>query len=332
MTWRHIMFAVDLSSAVSPGVLSKVAHLAHSFDAEVELCHCVFDWHPVRAGRRIGSVRSGQEIRAIVARSKQQLDLVARRLSEAGVRARTAVRWDYPAYEGIIRQVLRHKPDVLIAQTTRHTRPERLMLTHTDYKLIEACPCPLLLIKSNRPYIDTCIVAAVDPMHTHDRPAALDHAILESASALSQGIGVALHVYNARAPWAEAVQHSPVLRSLPEAVYAEVYAAYEGNAAARVKELARFHKIANSRVHLAWGDPSEGLPEFANSVSAGVVAMGAVSRSAVQRAFIGHTAERVLDALSCDVLVVKPPGFRSPVGRESVHRLPKGLPGAKYVW
>jgi len=44
-----------------------------------------------------------------------------------------------------------------------------------------------------------------------------------------------------------------------------------------------------------------------------VVVMGAVSRSGLKRLFIGNTAERVLDRLPCDVLIVKPRGFRSPV-------------------
>jgi len=43
------------------------------------------------------------------------------------------------------------------------------------------------------------------------------------------------------------------------------------------------------------------------------VVMGAVSRSAVARLFIGHTAERVIDELECDVLVVKPRRFRTRV-------------------
>jgi hypothetical protein len=42
--------------------------------------------------------------------------------------------------------------------------------------------------------------------------------------------------------------------------------------------------------------------------------MGAVSRSAIKRFFIGNAAERALDRLSCDVLVVKPRSFRSFVG------------------
>jgi hypothetical protein len=43
--------------------------------------------------------------------------------------------------------------------------------------------------------------------------------------------------------------------------------------------------------------------------------MGAVSRSAIKRFFIGNAAERTLDRLNCDVLVVKPRGFRSGVER-----------------
>jgi hypothetical protein len=37
--------------------------------------------------------------------------------------------------------------------------------------------------------------------------------------------------------------------------------------------------------------------------------MGAVSRSGLKRVFIGNTAERVLNQLRCDVLVVKPRHF-----------------------
>jgi hypothetical protein len=43
--------------------------------------------------------------------------------------------------------------------------------------------------------------------------------------------------------------------------------------------------------------------------------MGAVSRSYPERALFGYTAERVLDALDCDALIVKPKGFRCPVSR-----------------
>jgi universal stress protein E len=43
--------------------------------------------------------------------------------------------------------------------------------------------------------------------------------------------------------------------------------------------------------------------------------MGAVSRSGLKGLFIGNTAERVLDSLTCDVLVVKPTDFKRRVSR-----------------
>jgi universal stress protein E len=39
--------------------------------------------------------------------------------------------------------------------------------------------------------------------------------------------------------------------------------------------------------------------------------MGAISRGRLERVFVGSTAERLLDRLPCDVLVVKPPDFRA---------------------
>jgi universal stress protein E len=45
--------------------------------------------------------------------------------------------------------------------------------------------------------------------------------------------------------------------------------------------------------------------------------MGAVSRTGFRRLLIGNTAERMLDDLRCDVLVVKPSKFHSRVARAS---------------
>jgi universal stress protein E len=51
------------------------------------------------------------------------------------------------------------------------------------------------------------------------------------------------------------------------------------------------------------------LPRVAEATRAAMVVMGAVSRSRLQEAFLGSTAERVLDRIGCDVLVVKPADF-----------------------
>ncbi len=99
-----------------------------------------------------------------------------------------------------------------------------------------------------------------------------------------------------------------------------------------MRQIARRQKLADARVHVEEGDVAKTLPRFASSVSADIVAMGAVSRS-LKGLFIGHTAERILDVLDCDVLIVKPPGFRCPVSRQSVHRVTKrDTPRARYIF
>jgi universal stress protein E len=55
----------------------------------------------------------------------------------------------------------------------------------------------------------------------------------------------------------------------------------------------------------------EVLQVLARSLSADVLVMGAVSRSRLQELFVGTTAERVLDRLPCDVLIVKPAELRA---------------------
>jgi universal stress protein E len=69
------------------------------------------------------------------------------------------------------------------------------------------------------------------------------------------------------------------------------------------------HGLPAERVHLEQGAANEVLPRVAESLGAALVVMGAVSRSRLQEVFLGSTAERVLDRIGCDVLVVKPGNF-----------------------
>jgi universal stress protein E len=143
-------------------------------------------------------------------------------------------------------------------------------------------------------------------MHAHDKPKVLDEAIVDAAASLSAAVGGTLHVCHALAPW-----EGPTVPADSAPKYAEACSAYREGARQRVDELAGRAKVHEGHIHVRWGDPIEVIPQFASSLNASVVVMGAVSRSALERAVIGHTAERVLDALDCDVLVVKPPGFHA---------------------
>jgi universal stress protein E len=312
MTWQRIMFAASSAGVADNHVLEKLTRIASAMRAELELFHCVFD-------PGIGSFTSAsveQAIRDLTQYQRRQLEMSAEQLRARGLEVRASIRWDYPPHEGIVRQVFRHKPDLLVAQSTRRSRLGRLVLTYTDYLLIQSCPCPLLLIKTARPYSELYVVAAVDPTHAHDKPGALDAAILDAATELSRPFAASLHVFHACRPWRVALRGSGVAKA-PEAVRAEVEAAYRKHVEAQVGEIVRCRGIPRDHVHVQEGDAALLIPEFAAHTSADIAVIGAVSRSSLRSALIGHTAERVLDMLDCDVMIVKPPGFRSPVPSSS---------------
>ena len=85
----------------------------------------------------------------------------------------------------------------------------------------------------------------------------------------------------------------------------------------RFHEITSFHSIDDDKSHLVAGLTHEELPIIANELQAAVVVMGAVSRNHWKRLFIGATAERTLEHLPCDLLIIKPDWFQTPVEQRS---------------
>ncbi|WP_313690074.1 universal stress protein, partial [Pantoea sp.] len=48
-------------------------------------------------------------------------------------------------------------------------------------------------------------------------------------------------------------------------------------------------------------------------LGAGVVVLGTIGRTGLSAAFLGNTAEQVIDHLRCDLLALKPDDFKSPI-------------------
>jgi universal stress protein E len=67
--------------------------------------------------------------------------------------------------------------------------------------------------------------------------------------------------------------------------------------------------VGLDHIHIQLGGPMQCIPHAARDFRADIVVMGALSRRGWQRAFIGSTAEDVLENLACDALIIKPPDF-----------------------
>lgn len=316
MKVKHILVAMADPTAKASPALAKAAALAGKTGAEITLFHSLYS--PYVAGEQFYSPDAlERDIEGAVNARKRQLDKVAATLARDGLRVRVRVRWDYPVYESIVREVMREETDLVVADSHRHSRAARVVLTNTDWQLIRLCPCPVLFVKTTKPYQRLRVLAAVDPLHAHAKPEALDHNIMATAHELAgsfNGQLHAVHCYMLATPFTSGVLMEPVPLpvNIAEQHLAQVKKAFE--------QLVKRYELGPKRTHLRAGIAATEIADVAAKTEAGVVVMGAVSRSGLKRLFIGSTAERVIDQLDCDVLVIKPAGFKSPVPRRPGYR------------
>ncbi len=195
------------------------------------------------------------------------------------------------------------------------------LLRYTDWELLRASPVPVLLVKSPRPYRNPVMLAALDPTHAFDKPAALDSEILRFSATLADALHGAVHAVHG---------YVPVPANLPPAILSKpgelekILAAAEESAFDALANVAEPLGISRARLHVVGRHPTDAVEEVATQTGSQIVALGSISRSGVDRVLIGNTAEALIDRLKCDVLVVKPPTFRHKVARapRSVRVLP----------
>lgn len=312
---QHVMLGLPEIESVPDHVLDRVGRIARGLAAEVELFHCVYDPHLQESAP---GLPIDELIRVRVEERRRRLERVADSLRDQHVEVRSTVRWDYPIFEAIVRQVLRQGPNLLIVPAARMGHATVRTLSHTEARLIETCPCPLLLLKTAQVYSQGPIVAAIDPGHAHEKPLELDETIIEEAKMLSHAFSEKpIHLYHAVAPVSQTGIEAGSREGSSTVFPPERQKVHWAGRDHEARKIAARHDLSDHlvRVELGWVEST--LPLYAREVRADAVVMGAVSRSHPERAVFGYTAEKVLDALDCDVLIVKPKGFRSPVARRA---------------
>lgn len=317
MLWRRVMLALFNVDGVPAAVLDRAGRIARGLRAEVELFSSLYEPEIVQSLPTHDQLE--ERIAARVDEQHRRLERIADQLREQGLKVRATVRWDYPMFEGVVRQVLRHRPDLLIVPALRGSDVAPRTLAYREARLIETCPCPLLLQKTPETYSPGCIVAAVDPHYSHGKPQMLDEAII--AAAMTIGYALAeppVRIFHAVGPLPPRSGEAEPGATSPSTQHDSRIASAE----ARMRAMAFQRDLPGESVHIELGRVETALPAFARDARAQVVVMGAVSRSLPERALLGHTAEKVLDALACDVLVVKPEGFQSPVSQEPAPAVP----------
>jgi universal stress protein E len=310
---RRILVAVKDPQARALPAVNKAAQIAKGLGAQLTLFHDIATplYAEALQGRGIDLTTVQREVQTS---RREQLEKLATRIRKHGIDVDVAADWDYPPAEAIIRKAQRVSADLVVVEnhhgTGRH--PARWLLAYTDWELLRLCPLPVLLVKNRQLYHRPRVLAAVDPSHTYAKPSNLDRQILRAGAQLVHALRGelhALHVFQQPLAMVPAMTDGPLVGL--ETAPAEL----ERLARRKLERLVDGFDVKRSHCHLRQGRPNEAIPATAKRERSAIVAMGVVSRSGLKRFFIGNTAEFVMDAITADILVVKPADFQSKVPR-----------------
>lgn len=307
----RILCVVDPRTQAQPA-LQRAVWIARQTDARIEIVACDYNdylvAHPLFDEQLLSRARE-----KLLKDDRDSLEYLAEPLRKEGLQIETAAIWDHPAHEGIIRRAIQSNADLILKDTVHHSAFNLSSLSNTEWNLIRTCPLPLWLVKPRLITGALRVVAAIDPMHSHDKSASLDDAILRASNAVAAAVGGevhAFHCYDPRLIASLATLNSYVAASMR---IQDVAKEIEDQHRHRFMEIVESHQVSSGRAHMVAGFVHRELPALVASIDAFLVVMGAVNRNPLKQLFIGSSAERTLDRLPCDLLVVKPDGFKVPV-------------------
>ncbi|HVY79587.1 MAG TPA: universal stress protein [Steroidobacteraceae bacterium] len=268
-------------------VLNKAMILARHFRARLELFLCdsenafalshSYDRKGVAAARE-----------ACLASGYRYLDAVRRMLAE-DVEITTHVACESPLYEAIVRRALETRPDLVIkgAAGSRALRP--FSLGANDWQLARTCPTALMLTRGEPWSARPRFAAAVDVSDPDN--GALARTILQAAGFLAGGCNGDLEVvFSSAAPDRETREAQ----------------------AEALSRLVNEFRVGRQHSTLLEGAAEETLPEFAARKEFDVLVMGALTRKRGLTALVGTLTSKLVDALDCDFVLVKPESYACP--------------------
>lgn len=302
---RTMIAAVAAPAHVAQPVIERAAQLALALEARVILFHAAFD--PALSGRPFFDSRRLAKSRGWLLDDRMgQLERHAAGLRRRGLSVSVTCVWEEPVYEAIIRATLREQADLVVAGRHERGGDRAWQWRLTDWELMRRCPRPLLLVRSRaRAKRSGAVLAALDPTHAHDKPASLDRSIAQYAAAFAGAMQNDLHVVHcAGSPGYPPAEPTASSR---ERMRARIRS--------RLQKVLKEADVAVRRAHILHGAVADNVLALVEKLDAAMLVMGVMSRRGLKRLAIGDTAESIVRAAPCDLLLIKPAGFRLRLGR-----------------
>lgn len=190
----------------------------------------------------------------------------------------------------------RYGADLIVKVTHPRTMFRRRLQKTSDWMLLRNANCPIFFVKKDRPTVPRNLVAAIDAPDRDEAHMRLTEEVIRHTRGIAEVTGAAIHAVHA---------HSDLLHFV------------------HPPDLAKQVGIERKRVHVGELAPEDLLLKVARSLADPIVIIGSSSRRKLSTAVLGNTAERILDKIPFDILVVIMPTEQtsgSPVKRQRAPR------------
>ena len=262
---RKIFVVIDPHRLVQPA-LEKAEWLAERNSAELEL-YCTV-WDPAD-----GDAKRQQQL---VERTRAWVERIAAPAKAAGLRLGIRVEANEDWRSAIAAAASGSDADLVVKTASPRGALRRRFMKTSDWTLLRSCARPVLLVNEHQSDNPRVVLAAVkvdpaDPVYV-----SLNARVIDLAHRIAGLLEAELHavtVYRGDGMWFDRQRFADACR------------------------------LPRSRVHATEGSSYEGIAEVAGTIGAGVVIVGSAPRP-TGGAIIGATAERVIDEVDADVVVL----------------------------
>lgn len=308
--YQNILVAIDAQQDDQPA-LRRAVYLNQRIGGKIKAFLPIYDFSYEMTTLLSPDERSNMR-KGVISQRTEWIRQQAQAYIEAGVEIEIKVVWHNRPYEAIIQEILSHQHDLVLKMAHQHDRLEAVIFTPTDWHLLRKCPCPVWMVKDQAWPEGGKAVVAVNLASEEPHHDELNQKLIRETTLLAEMVNhTEVHLVGAYpiTPINIAIE----LPDFDPSVYND---AIRGQHLVAMKALRQKFSISEEFTHVAKGLPEEVIPDIASHLDAGIVVLGTIGRTGLSAAFLGNTAEQVIDHLRCDLLAIKPDDFKSPIDHD----------------
>ncbi|MCW8832561.1 MAG: universal stress protein [Colwellia sp.] len=309
---KHILVVMDPMREQQPA-LTRAISLAKLTSANIELFLVVYNKqlvsHWTFDAEQLALLRKDY-----LSSKLRWLETYVNEVVEQGLMVKLDIKWHKNIATAVLDKAEQVSADIVIKSTHQHPTLNKLFFTPTDWRLLQQCHKPLLLVKSPTDTLSNhveqtsnykVIMAAVDPAKAHDKPAGLGKVIIDASAGLAALFEANIHVSHCYQPvgiemW-QGMSSVGMDQSLPMMDFKEYQQSIEDYHQKLFDELVDDYGFEYSSLHLVSGEVEFELAELVQKKQVDLLVVGMGDNVG----FTGNTVEKILDNVHCDILSVK---------------------------